>query len=438
MSLFNIDDKESVIKYIDDFQRNTTQTNKNKFGEVFTPVVLINEILDNLPDQIWKIPEYKWLDPCAGRGNFFLLVYGRLMDGLASVISNPRERKEHILQNMLYMNEFNITNVKYLKSVFGKMANIYYSDFLKETKPETSPETTHKTTPETAPPPPSKADWRLDKYNVILENPPYQVSKKQIYKGGRGNNHTLWNHFIEKSVKWLDQENGWLGAITPSNWRSPGNPLYDTIASRLSYLHIYSKKDGIRLFGAQTRFDLYILSSKKVIDSKKHSPLIVDEKGVKHRDIQPIEWVFLPSHSYDKVKRFFNLEKRKKTSTSKLLYHSNAYNSKTLFKHKTVKAKYPVVHTITRKGLGVRWSLKKKEHFGQPKVLLNRNEKQYPYNDWKGEYGMSQLTFGIPIHSKKEGEEWVKKINQPDFKEAIVATKWGSFQTDPKMFLYLR
>lgn len=181
MSLFNIDDKETVIKYINDFQRNTTQTNKNKFGEVFTPVVLINEILDNLPSQIWKIPEYKWLDPCAGRGNFFLLVYGRLMDGLTAVIPNPRQRKEHILQNMLFMNEFNITNVKYLKSIFGKMANIYYSDFLKET---TTNETSTETSPETPPTSTTKPDWRLVKYNVILENPPYQVSKKQVYKGG--------------------------------------------------------------------------------------------------------------------------------------------------------------------------------------------------------------------------------------------------------------
>jgi hypothetical protein len=88
--------------------------------------------------------------------------------------------------------------------------------------------------------------------------------------------------------------------------------------------------------------------------------------------------------------------------------------------------------------LGVRWSSKKKGHFGVPKVLLNRNEKQYPYNDWKGEYGMSQLTFGILVDSKKEGDMLVEKINQPDFKEAIVATKWGSFQTDPKMFAYLK
>jgi hypothetical protein len=105
---------------------------------------------------------------------------------------------------------------------------------------------------------------------------------------------------------------------------------------------------------------------------------------------------------------------------------------------KTIKNKYPIVHTITQKGLGIRWSSEKKGHFNIPKVLLNFNEKQYPYNDWKGEYGMSQITFGIPIKSKKEGDELVKLINTPDFKEIIKSTKWGSFQTDYKMFEYLK
>jgi len=423
MPSVNIDDKEAVLRYIDENQRKSTQKNRNTFGEVFTPTILINEILDNLPPHIWKIPEYKWLDPCAGNGNFFLLVYGRLMTGLQSIITDPFERKKHILKNMIYMNDFNRANVASLKTTFGEMANIYHSDFLNEgAVPQLS---------------------GTIKYNVILENPPYQISKKGVYKGGRGANHTLWNRFIEKSVECLEEENGWLGAITPSNWRSPNNPLYETVATRLSYLHIYSKKDGIRLFGAQTRFDLYVLKSKSNIQpqSKKLDtpPIIIDEHGERHNEIQPIDWVFLPNHSYDKVKRFFQLDKRStKKRTSKLLYDSNAYNSKNLSKRKTTRAIYPIVHTITRKGLGIRWSSKKNGHFGVPKVLLNRNEKQYPYNDWKGEYGMSQLTFGISVDSKREGDMLVEKINQPDFKEAIVATKWGSFQTDPKMFAYLR
>jgi len=51
---------------------------------------------------------------------------------------------------------------------------------------------------------------------------------------------------------------------------------------------------------------------------------------------------------------------------------------------------------------------------------------------------MSQITFGIPITSKKQGDEIVKAINTDAFKEIIKATKWGAFQTDWRMFKYFK
>ena len=51
---------------------------------------------------------------------------------------------------------------------------------------------------------------------------------------------------------------------------------------------------------------------------------------------------------------------------------------------------------------------------------------------------MSQLTFGIPITSKKQGDDIVNAINTDAFKEIIKATKWGAFQTDYKMFKYFK
>ena len=112
------------------------------------------------------------------------------------------------------------------------------------------------------------------------------------------------------------------------------------------------------------------------------------------------------------------------------------YDARKLTKNKTKKFKYPIVHTITKKGLGLRYSQKRPEK--RAKVLLNFNELQYPYNDYKGEYGMSQLTFGLPIKTKGEGDKIVKMINTPMFKEIIKATKWTSFQTDYRMFRQYR
>jgi hypothetical protein len=341
---------------------------------------------------------------------------------------------------MLFMNDINPANCKILKRVFGKEANIACVDFLATTSVPVFP-----------------APFPL-KYDIVMENPPYQIPKRAKYKGARGSNNTLWDRFIVKSFEMLN-EGGWLGAITPANWRRPNHPLYSSIiAPNLRYLHIYGKKEGIRLFGVQTRFDVYLITKPAPTPTLASRPLlppptIVDEKGVIHRNIRPSKWAFLPNYAYNTVKKFFSLEKsigKRRTAKGrpatidapvvhpqKVIYNSNEYNSKTLSLKKTRKYKYPVVHTITKKGLGVRWSSTKRGHFGVPKVLLNFNEIQYPYNDWKGEYGMSQLTFGIPVRTKKEGDIMVKKMNTPEFKEAIKATKWGSFQTDYRMFMFM-
>jgi hypothetical protein len=100
------------------------------------------------------------------------------------------------------------------------------------------------------------------------------------------------------------------------------------------------------------------------------------------------------------------------------------------------------VHTINKDGLGIRYfdhgNLNDTVHFGVAKVLLNQNELQYPYNDYKGEYGMSQLTFGIRIKSKKEGDMIVKFLNSDKGKRIIAATKWNTFYTDYGMFKYFK
>ena len=40
------------------------------FGEVFTPTVLVEEMLDHLPDSVFTDPSKTFLDPCCGNGQF--------------------------------------------------------------------------------------------------------------------------------------------------------------------------------------------------------------------------------------------------------------------------------------------------------------------------------------------------------------------------------
>ena len=124
--------------------------------------------------------------------------------------------------------------------------------------------------------------------------------------------------------------------------------------------------------------------------------------------------------------------------------HDNFYST-----HKTNKImsqtkngvfKYPVIHTIT-KGVSFYYtSDKSMGHFGIPSGL-SFNRKQYAHsvqNDYNGKLGMSQICFGIPIKSEYEGQQILKAIETPLFKMLIDSTKWSLYQTDYRMFKYLR
>jgi type I restriction-modification system DNA methylase subunit len=47
---------------------------RKQTAEVFTPIPLVDEILDKLPDEVWQ-EDKTFCDPSAGNGNFLIEVY---------------------------------------------------------------------------------------------------------------------------------------------------------------------------------------------------------------------------------------------------------------------------------------------------------------------------------------------------------------------------
>lgn len=70
--------------------------------EVFTPPKLVNEILDTLPQELFKSPDTKFLDPCCKSGVFLREIAKRLIEGLADKIPDLKKRIDHIFRNQLY------------------------------------------------------------------------------------------------------------------------------------------------------------------------------------------------------------------------------------------------------------------------------------------------------------------------------------------------
>ena len=71
----------------------TPEEEKNLYGEVFTPIYIVEEMLDKLPNPVWSNHTLKWLDPAVGIGNFPICVYLRLMEGLKSWEKNDEKRR---------------------------------------------------------------------------------------------------------------------------------------------------------------------------------------------------------------------------------------------------------------------------------------------------------------------------------------------------------
>ena len=185
---------------------------KNKNGEVFTPIELIEEMLDTLPKEVWKNPDLTWLDPANGIGNYPMVAYTHLMKGLEDWQPDRQKRSEHIIQNMLYMVELNQVNVDVSRKIFGKDANIVCGSFLEQEFPK--------------------------QFDIIMGNPPY--NKDGVGKGGG----VFWRVFVNKSLELLNT-NGYLTFIHPLGWRKPftkgdrnnnaGKIFYDF--KRLGHLH---------------------------------------------------------------------------------------------------------------------------------------------------------------------------------------------------------
>ena len=209
-ALFNDKKNEKVLEIIR--ERLTPKKEEKKlFGEVFTPLELVCEMLSKIPSNVWKNPNLKWLDPANGIGNFPVVLYFKLMETLKNVdgFSNEQKRSKHIIENMLYMNELNPVNVAVCKKIFKMIdpdatPNIIKGDFLTmDVKNEI------------------KLPVDFKGFDVILGNPPFNPPKTET--GPSGN--SIWQNFVMKSVGLLN-DRGYLCLVHPSGWKKPTEELF--------------------------------------------------------------------------------------------------------------------------------------------------------------------------------------------------------------------
>ena len=394
MSFQNLIDKPiELLEFIDSCLK-PKDIEKKKFGEVFTPIKLIDEMINNLDlcyikeygVSIFTQPKLKWLDPAAGMGNFPVAVYLKLIEGLKTEISNDEKRKEHILKNMLFMAEINKKNCFIINQIFGTTykLNLYEDDTLKD-----------KFNPKTL--------WGIEKFDVILGNPPFQ---QQV---GPKKTETLWDKFFMKSLTILESS-GYLVYVHPSGWRNINgkfkNIQKEILSRNLQYLEIHNEKDGLKTFSSETRYDWYVLkndkvdSTKTIIKFQDGTTNIINVNGLK----------FIPNGEFEKI---MSMIAEKEEENVDVIYSRSLYGTdkKHMSRTKTEECKYPCVYTVNSKSeLTYYYSSKKHGHYEVPKFVWSngRISSIGSYVDINGDYGLTQFAYAIV--DKPESLQKIKEV----------------------------
>ena len=248
-----IDNPKELLELINDCLK-PKEVEKQQNGEVFTPIILVNEMLDKLPKEIWKTKNLKWLDPATGMGNFPIAVYLRLMEGLKDEIKDVKARKKHILENMLYMCELNKKNVLVCNQIFDinneYKLNLYEGDTLECNPFEI---------------------FKVKQFDVILGNPPYNKGGIRSHTGKQlgEKNETIWTKFIEKSFKWL-KPNCYLAFINPLSWLKKSHSLHNTMLEKhIIWMKLWDNSQSKGMINADIPISLYVLQNSLNIDKNK-------------------------------------------------------------------------------------------------------------------------------------------------------------------------
>ena len=408
---------KSVITMLKDYVK-VGEVKKKEVGEVMTPLELVKEMLTTLPEDVWSNPNLKWLDSCNGTGPFLVMVIYKLMIGLKDWESDEEKRYKHIVENMIYAGELQPKNMFLFVSAIDPFdeynLNIYTGSFLEKEFD------IHM-----------KTVWGLEKFNIVVGNPPYQdVNEKGETKHGSGK---LYPEFIKKSIHFLNK-NGFLLFVNPNTWFS-GSEQSST--GKLFYL--FKEYNLIKL---NTESDSTSLQKKyfdKVGTGELTYFLLENSKSYSKTEVNG--QIFIDIGRYDFLPNILNsktisiLEKTLFMNNKKIdivkdsgEYHSfkTTRNDNKLISSSNIEGYFKIVNSITKKA-GIQFLYMPYKNFFQDrvKILISQSASFENMIIDNGEFGFTQNVTAIICKDMEEAIYIKEFLNLDIYKYLVNITKYG-------------
>jgi hypothetical protein len=423
----NIENLEYIKKHISNNEK-TKLINKKQKGEIFTPYECITKMLDTIENiyfnkykkNIYSNKNLKWYDNSSGIGNFMMVIYYKLNDGLKNIIKDNEKRKKHILENMIYMTELETMNVNKC---------IEYFDIEKKYKININCDDSLCCD--------IKKLWNIDGFDIIIGNPPYQKQNKKNNKSRGGTNNNLYIDFVKKSINDI-KENGYLVYIHPQNWRKIGNNILDNILNwKIEYLGL---NYGGKLFkNVSVNTDFYVL--RKTNNENNFESIIecYDKKNkMVMNDKFKIEKInFIPKYYTSTIQSIMN-KIIKNGKNRNCIINSYCHKIRNHVVHKDKKTDEHIYPLYNTSGNPYDYYSSKK-HYDQDKkkVILSCSGKLKPLYD-DGKYGTTQDSMYFIVDSENDGKNLIKILNSQLYVFIIHICQWGNFRNEQKLFSYIK